>query len=596
MPRLLLGVSILLAAVIGSAPASAEPVVPAPAGDGVVAQAASPCVGGMAAGFPCDSVDLLFDIEVGQLGATTGNDCWGWTDPESGTEYALFGIRNGTAFFELTDPANPTLLGILPTATDPSLWRDIKTYANHAFVVSEAPQHGMQVFDLTRLRNVANPPEIFTMDAHYSPAGDQHNIAINEETGYAYLVGGPDCAAGLHMVDISDPVNPAFAGCFDEDGYTHDAQVVVYHGPDPDYQDREIAFAFNEDTVTIVDVTDKINPFMVSRVTYPNVGYSHQGWLTEDHTLLFQDDELDELFFGTNCVTNIWDVSDLDNPVFINDWEHAEAYTDHNQYTRGHLLYQANYAGGLRMLATGDAIHGSLTEVAYFDTWPPHNDTGYDWGAWSVYPYFKSGVVLIDGFERCSIVRPTIDQSPLCEAGGPYTAAAGSPAVFDGTGSSDPDGGLTYSWDFGDGGQGSGANPSHTYANPGTYVATLCVMDTAGHTVCCRTTVEVTGSTAVQVSGTVPVRTELLGNQPNPFNPATTISFQVAEAGPVHLKVFDAQGRQVRVLVNDVLAAGVHTAEWDGRSTAGAVLDSGVYAYRMEAGGRTYSGKMVLIK
>ena len=67
---------------------------------------------------------------------------------------------------------NPVYLGKLPTHTSSTTWRDVKVYNNYAFIVSEAGGHGMQVFDLTRLRDVANPPETFTEDAHYDGFGE----------------------------------------------------------------------------------------------------------------------------------------------------------------------------------------------------------------------------------------------------------------------------------------------------------------------------------------------------------------------------------------------------------------------------------------
>ena len=132
-------------------------------------------------------------------------------------------------------------------------------YQNHAFIVSEASNHGMQVFDLTRLRNVPNPPENFTEDAHYDGFGASHNIAINEETGFAYSLGDNTYAGGAHFIDISDPLNPTAAGGYSTDGYTHDAHIKNYNGPDTDYIGKEIYVGSNEDRVVIVDVTDKDN-------------------------------------------------------------------------------------------------------------------------------------------------------------------------------------------------------------------------------------------------------------------------------------------------------------------------------------------------
>ncbi|HBC02806.1 MAG TPA: regulator, partial [Aequorivita sp.] len=142
--------------------------------------AQTPCENGTAGQYPCNGLDLLSRISLSTFGSDRGNDSWGWTDPLDGKEYALMGLGNGTAFVDITDPVNPIYLGKLPTHTDSSTWRDIKVYNDHAFIVSEAGGHGMQVFDLTRLRNVTNAPETFTEDAHYDGFGHCHNIVINE--------------------------------------------------------------------------------------------------------------------------------------------------------------------------------------------------------------------------------------------------------------------------------------------------------------------------------------------------------------------------------------------------------------------------------
>ena len=155
----------------------------------------------------------------------------------------------------------------------------LQVYENHVFIVSEASNHGMQVFDLTHLRTLVPPPSGVNMletDAHYSEMTSTHNIVGNEETGYMYAVGTRTCRSGLHMINVRDPKNPRFAGCFGDDGYVHDAQCVVYKGPDMKYLNREICFCYNENTLTIVDVEDKNNPTLLSRVPYNNAYYTHQ--------------------------------------------------------------------------------------------------------------------------------------------------------------------------------------------------------------------------------------------------------------------------------------------------------------------------------
>ncbi|GIR50180.1 MAG: hypothetical protein CM15mP58_22770 [Burkholderiaceae bacterium] len=71
-----------------------------------------------------------------------------------GREYAIIGLDNGTAFIDITIPNLPVIIGKLPTQTEDSSWRDIKVFGNYAYIVSEADNHGMQVFDLTHLRDI----------------------------------------------------------------------------------------------------------------------------------------------------------------------------------------------------------------------------------------------------------------------------------------------------------------------------------------------------------------------------------------------------------------------------------------------------------
>ncbi len=375
------------------------------------------CVAGSAAGFSCRNVALLAWLTRSALGGGQLNDIWGWTDPLTGREYAIVGLQNGVAFVDLADPTDPVQLGTLPTQTVPSIWRDVKVYADYAFVVSEASSHGMQVFDLTQLGDVVVSPVTFAPTARYTGFGSAHNLAINEETGFAYAVGTRTCLGGLHMVDISDPLIPTFAGCFSADGYTHDAQCVTYAGPDEEHRDREICFNSNENTLTIVDVTDKSTPVMLSRTGYAGRRYTHQGWLSEDHAFFFLGDELDELRIRHRTRTYVWDVSDLDSPVVTGTHTGGSTAIDHNQYVRGDHLFQANYRSGLRVLRLGNLAVAELAEVAFFDTFPGSDAVSFS-GAWSVYPFFESGIAVVSDICRgLFVLRPDLGAVPRCDDG-----------------------------------------------------------------------------------------------------------------------------------------------------------------------------------
>lgn len=368
-----------------------------------------PCENGFANGHPCSGFDLMSQIPIDVLGGdgAEGNDSWGWTDPQTGNEYALVGTSTNAAFIDVTDPSNPFLLGTLPTATTNSPWRDIKVYNNHAFIVSEAPGHGMQVFDLTRLRNVSNPPEAFTADANYNEFGSAHNIVINEESGFAYAVGSDTFNGGPHFVNIQNPTSPVAAGGYSDDAYSHDAQVVTYNGPDVDYIGREILIGSNENEVVIVDVTDKTSPVQISTVGYGNIGYTHQGWFTEDMVYFLLGDEVDEISFGINSRTIVFDFSDLDNPAFHMEYFGPTAAIDHNGYIVGNTFYVANYTAGLRAIDISSIDTGVMTETAFMDTYIPDDNTAFN-GAWNIYPYFESGNIIVSDINGgLFIVRPS---------------------------------------------------------------------------------------------------------------------------------------------------------------------------------------------
>jgi len=262
----------------------------------------------------------------------------------------------------------------------------------------------MQVFDLTRLRNVSNPPEIFTEDAHYAGFGDSHNIAINEQTGYAYSLGDNTFGGGLHFINIQDPLNPTAAGGYAEGGYTHDTQVITYDGPDSDYTGKEIAFASNANHVEIVDVTNKSNPIQIASFEYPATGYTHQNWLTEDRKFMLLGDEGDEFDFGFNTRTIVFNISDLDNITFHMEYEGETSSVDHNGYVIGDKYYLANYSSGLRVVDISDIENGNMTASSYFDTYPSNNNANYD-GSWNVYPFFESGNIVISGTNGFTLVR-----------------------------------------------------------------------------------------------------------------------------------------------------------------------------------------------
>jgi choice-of-anchor B domain-containing protein len=388
----------------------------------------APCVNGYAGEYPCCNTDMLAFISIPDLGAGgDGNDIWGWTDPQTGHEIAIACEYDGTAFVDVSDPINPSVLGFLKTHTVGSSWRDAKVYKNFAYIISEASNHGMQVFDLTTLRSIKREPVLTTNrtaipqlqeSAFYGQFGSSHNLVINEDTGFAYSVGSRTCSAGLHMVNIQDPLKPTFAGCYSADGYVHDAQCVNYNGPDHSFDGKEVCYCYDEDTLTVVDVTTKSSPITISRTPYAGSAYTHQGWLLPEwiggKQYLLMDDELDEMN-GPNKHTRtmLWDVSSPRAPKLVNSFYSTETVIDHNLYTLKDRAYLSNYCGGLRILDISSAPTG-MREVGYFDVAPDCSTTTFK-GSWSSYVYFKSGTLVVNSIDRGMFVVKYNGASEACQ-------------------------------------------------------------------------------------------------------------------------------------------------------------------------------------
>lgn len=360
--------------------------------------AQSPCINGMAGDFPCENIDHVNSAINSNLDSFF-NDIWGWVHEESGREFVILGSNASTTFFEITNPEEIIEIGFLESQTFLSTWRDIKVYQDHAYIVSDNnANHGLQIFNLNRLIDEFTGTLInFESDAHYDGVTSAHNIAINEQTGYAYIVGDETFNGGLHMLDISDPLNPIIAGGYLSSGYIHDTQVVIYEGLDEDYLGKEIAFCCTGNSVDIVDVTDKDDPVLISSIGYANSidTYTHQGWLTENHRSFIFNDEFDEdLGFTDVTRTFFLDLEDLDNPQLDYVFNSNTGAIDHNLYVNGSLCYQSHNSAGLRVLDVGNVEEHQISEVAFFDCFPEHNDPTFS-GTWSNYSYFPSGVVAI---------------------------------------------------------------------------------------------------------------------------------------------------------------------------------------------------------
>lgn len=395
--RLRIGLCVSLAALFPSASALAVPLQKR-ATPPTKTPSEGGAVGALSAGGPysASGVTLRSQLDLSAFpgSQTRGADIWGYTSP-SGRRYALITFTKGTAFVEVTNPDAPVIVDYVDGAGIDQVWRDVKTYQNYAYVVSDGAGVGLQVIDMS---NIDSGSVTLVNTSTQNGLLTAHNVAVNEDSGFLYIVGGNIGGGGIVAADLTDPANPNIVGQW-TDLVVHDVQVVTYtSGP---FAGREIAFTFaGFDGLRIVDVTDKGNMFERSSLIYLNLGYCHQGCLGADQKYLFFDDELDE-FFGNvpTTTTYVADVQDLDNPSLVTTFTTGLPATDHNLFIRGDFLYCANYASGLHIWDISDV--NNAQHVGFFDTYPEHDDVDANFpGAWAPYVGFDAPLVLVSDRER----------------------------------------------------------------------------------------------------------------------------------------------------------------------------------------------------
>ncbi|KAF2228205.1 hypothetical protein BDZ85DRAFT_187852 [Elsinoe ampelina] len=420
------------------------------------------CVNGVAAAIPgdanntfaCNNIDLYHFLSHAQLGSTQGqgSSSWGWTHKRSGREFVAIGQFDGTAFVEITRRGKMVYLGRLPQYDAiGSRWREIRTLGDYIVIGSEAIKHGVGYFDMRKLLSIdPKNPKIFDPKADLAgwfgelPVGRTHNIVVNEELGYSIAAGSVSgnetvrtrenlpCRGGLIFINTTDISKPYTTGCAAADGYVHDAECLVYRGPDKRYYGRDICYGYNEDTMTIYDVTRKTGNFtsIISRTSYVGARYIHQGAVLDRNwqEFLVLDDELDERDGTEGPATNklpttyIFDIRNLEQPKVTGFYQGQTRSIDHNQYIIDGYNYQSNYGAGLRVLDVrsipSDPTGAGICEAGFFDIYP-EDDLAEGGGlvaflgTWSSYAYFKSGYIYINTIERGSfIVKMTSKRCP----------------------------------------------------------------------------------------------------------------------------------------------------------------------------------------
>lgn len=391
-------------------------IPPGPAATLQAAQSApSNCVQGFAGQFPCRNVDFLGQIPL--IGFSTqpasAANVWGFVDLNDSREYAVIGLRNGTAVVDVTDPANPREVATVPG--NASQWREVKIYQYrdtaasryraYAYISTEAPGSGLQVIDLsglpntvslaTTLRDTGRQHTLYISNIDYAT-----NVALSGAEAFLYSAGSDRNSGAWRVYSLTNPANPQLlttppAGT----QYMHDSTSLYITDSrasqcEPGHDPCQVLVDFNENTVDLWDVTNKSLPVLLSSTAYPSATYTHSGWPSPDQRFLFVHDELEEIRRGLSTQMYTMNLDNLRAPSVVTSYQGSTTTTDHNGYSKGSFYYVSHYRRGLVVF---DITNPSqLREVAHLDTFltPAENSAGTD-GAWGVYPFFPSGTVAI---------------------------------------------------------------------------------------------------------------------------------------------------------------------------------------------------------
>ncbi len=402
------------------------------------AQPAATCVNGLADVFPCNNMDLISHIPLADFpGNPNGaNDIWGHVDLNDQREYAIVGFRNGIVVVDLLDPENPRIVGRI--AGQQTVWRDIKVFqrfdeANQvwqafAYVTADSASKGTVIIDLNQLPNSISLINRDNTDI------SAHNVYISN-VDYSLGITNPNTSAQLHIggsnqlggsfrsyaLDNPTSLQATYTlpGATRND-YAHDLSSLTISDSRATTQCVNaiagtclLILDFNENQLRLWDHSDTNTAVNLSNTAYPNVSYVHSGWWSEDRQFVFVHDELDERDVGLNTTLRIFELSDLTAPTLAGIWTGPTTAIDHNGFVRGNRYYMSNYERGITVLDITDPA--TPVEVGNFDTFPSSDNTTFN-GAWGVYPYLPSGIILASDINTgLYVLRDNTTQSAVSE-------------------------------------------------------------------------------------------------------------------------------------------------------------------------------------
>ena len=328
-------------------------------------------------------VELVYHWEDTSLIPTsaynnTYNEVWGFV--QDGREYAVIGSTAGTHIFDLTSPVSLPLVPLFVPGSSQGphlVHRDYHDYEGYLYIVADEGNNStLKVLDLSFLPDSVSV--VYNSNSLFTTA---HNIFIDSATARMYAC-GPNFT-DIEIISLADPENPTLLLHYDGVGYVHDVYV---------HNDTAFLNA-GANGLHIVDFSDINNPQTLGSLTqYPQKGYNHSGWISEDGNSYFFADE------NHGYKMKSIDISDYGNIGVIDTFFSAvdQMSMPHNLIVKGNYLYVSHYHDGLQIFNITDP--SNVIIAGHYDTYLPNDHISYR-GAWGVYPFLPSGLVLVSDMQ-----------------------------------------------------------------------------------------------------------------------------------------------------------------------------------------------------
>jgi choice-of-anchor B domain-containing protein len=391
--------------------------------------AAKPCLNGHSASkYHCNQVILQSRVALNRFPGkpASASSLWGYADPDDHREYAIIGLRNGTGVIDVTEPTRPRVVGLVKGVD--SFWREIKVYSvfnnstkkwdAYAYVSTEGRNGGLQIIDLS---NLPNKVSLAAKDTDISTSHTLFISNLDYATGKTLprkqarlYVNGSD--RGLVIFSLADPKNPRVLGQYN-DTYVHDSYGETFTGARASQcasgdSPCHILFAWTGGDVRVLDVTRPKSIQVLGTLVYPNIGYAHSGWISQNKKYLFNFDEFDEIDSDAETRILTINITNFRNPSVAGTFNGEQKSIEHNGIVIGDKLYLAHYTRGLVIMDVSDPKN--IREKSFFDSHPEDDaeeaahasshpghggETAFR-GAWGIYPFLPSGNILISDMQR----------------------------------------------------------------------------------------------------------------------------------------------------------------------------------------------------